>query len=78
MSTAQENKLKNLPVYNTNRVSDKLPRNRIAPFNFGIDKDWWEAVGQHMREDPETAHLVEQFFGYEDPAGFGSNKVLPC
>ncbi|KAK0440882.1 uncharacterized protein EV420DRAFT_1485835 [Desarmillaria tabescens] len=42
-----------------------------APYNFGIDEAWWN---EHQ-DDPEYTYLLSDWNRYEDPAGFGSNKL---
>ena len=77
LSTAQRNRIKNIPLYTGRRRTNNPPKDGLAPHNFGINPNWWENVGQHLRNDPEQSHLVKEFYMYEDPPGFGSNKIQP-
>ncbi|KAI1781943.1 hypothetical protein LXA43DRAFT_977826 [Ganoderma leucocontextum] len=56
-------------VRDTGRSSDKIPL--VAPYNFGINVEWYERVKVTHRQ------MLCDWFKYEDPTGFGSKQASP-
>lgn len=50
----------------TGRTSDFPPHR--APYNFGIDPEWWEEKRHSFLED------IKDWMAHEDPKGFGVNR----
>lgn len=66
MSNQDKKRSRAIVLKETGRTSSHPPS--IAPHDFGIDRDWYEA-NKSKYEDQ-----IEDYFTYGDPVGFGGNK----
>ena len=72
MTDSKRSRYEYLRVYYAGRRNYDPPE--VAPYDFGIDAEWWETVGKKLRDDPAQAGRVFDFLTYGDPLGFGENK----
>ncbi|KAJ7046029.1 hypothetical protein C8F04DRAFT_1387707 [Mycena alexandri] len=66
MTDNQRKKIRYTRVRGTGRTSSRIPD--IAPYNFGIDKTWFET----HKEDPNCQHLLVDWGKWPGPEGFGT------
>jgi hypothetical protein len=67
LTTKQKEAIRAIRVTGSGRQTSQPPL--VAPFNFGIDADWWADESQRF-----TA-LVGDWGKFEDPVGFGSRRL---